>query len=112
MTFRRFQQVNAQRCEEAFGHIPGGAEEWPIQNWALAIAGEAGELCNLVKKCLRGDFTVESQRQAILDELADIICYADLAMTHMQANTGEALAHKFDEVSQRRGWTGERLGGE
>lgn len=110
MTFDHFQAINALRCREAFGHGPG-ADNWPLQNWALAIAGEAGELCNLVKKCLRGDFTIDSQRDEILAELADIITYADLAITHLNANTGAALAEKFDHVSDRRGWRGERLAG-
>lgn len=65
-TFRSFQETNRRRCEEGFGHAVAFDEpSWPLQNWALAIAGEAGELCNLVKKCLRGDFTVANKRDDI-----------------------------------------------
>ena len=100
-TFDDFQKMNAQRCVEAFGHTN---ENWPPQNWALAIAGEAGELCNLVKKVLRGDFTWEDARQEILYELADVITYCDLMMTSLDASTAIELHRKFTMVSLRVGW--------
>lgn len=104
-TFSEFQQRNAQRCEEGFGHAVAWDEpSWPIQNWALAIGGEAGELQNLIKKCLRGDFTVPEKRHEILSELADIITYCDLAISSLGAITADVVWTKFDEVSARIGW--------
>jgi NTP pyrophosphatase (non-canonical NTP hydrolase) len=102
LTFAAFQHLNRQRCDEAFTH---GVEDWPIQNWALAIAGEAGELCNLIKKIIRGDFTVEEKRDEIIEELADVITYCDLAMSRMGVATDDSLLRKFDKVSERRGWS-------
>ena len=105
LTFDQFQGMNRSRCEEAFGHLVAWDEpSWPIQNWALAIAGESGELCNRVKKCLRGDFTVAEQRTEILRELADIMTYCDLAISSLDANTGETIMEKFAVVSERVGW--------
>lgn len=104
MTFQEFQRINAQRSAEAFGHVPG-SPEWPIQNWALAIAGEAGELCNLIKKALRGDFPVATIRSQILEELADVICYTDLAISHMGESTEQVVWDKFCKVSERVGWS-------
>ncbi|MCR4341951.1 MAG: MazG-like family protein [Gemmatimonadaceae bacterium] len=105
LTFRDFQMLNRLRCEEGFGH-PVAVDEpsWPLQNWALAIAGEAGELCNLIKKTLRGDFTIEEKRGEILAELADVMTYCDLATSAMEADTGETVMAKFDVVSKRIGW--------
>ena len=104
-TFNVFQSLNRERCEEGFGHrVAWDESTWPIQNWALAIAGESGELANLVKKCLRGDFTVQSKRAEILGELADIITYCDLAMSSLGAQTGVEVWRKFHEVSRRIGW--------
>lgn len=97
MTFDEFQATNNARCVESFH----GSDGWPVPMWCLAIAGEAGELCNLVKKVERGDFTMESQRQAILEEVADVITYCDLLMTQMGANTGDQLRRKFNIVSKR-----------
>lgn len=100
LMFREFQEMNRTRCDEAFHPT----KEWPIQNWALAIAGEAGELCNLVKKVIRGDFTLEEKRQEILEEIADVMTYCDLAMTHLDADTATELMAKFDKVSARIGY--------
>ncbi len=99
MDFRTFQTMNKARCAELF-RFQG---KWPIQNWALAIAGEAGELCNLIKKTLRGDFTVEDKIEEILLELADVITYCDLAITELGADTEKVLLAKFDLVSKRHG---------
>ncbi len=98
-TFEEFQATNNARCVESFHR----SEPWPIPMWCLAIAGEAGELCNLVKKVERGDFTMESQRQAILEEVADVITYCDLLMTQMGASTADEVRRKFNVVSQRVG---------
>ena len=104
-TFEDFQEMNRRRCEEGFGHpVVWDEPSWPIQNWALAIAGESGELANLIKKCLRGDFTVPEKRDEILDELADIITYCDLAISSLSANTDETVWSKFHRVSERIGW--------
>lgn len=102
LTFEDFQALNARRCNEAFRH---GVHDWPIQNWALAIAGEAGELCNIVKKIVRGDFALSDKRVEMLDELADIITYCDLAITRLGGHTDLVLMRKFEIVSQRYGWS-------
>lgn len=98
VTFAQFQAENARRCEELFHPV----KSWPIQNWALAIAGESGELCNLVKKIIRGDFTLEEKRQELLEELADIVTYCDLAFTALDARTDVEVLAKFVKVTARR----------
>lgn len=102
MTFQEFQRVNQLRCSEAFHNH--GAKGWPLEMWSLALAGEAGELCNLVKKIRRGDYLLTEKREAVLKELADVITYADLAITHLDGDTGEEIQAKFEEVSQRTHW--------
>ena len=105
LTFHKFQEMNRLRCEEGFGHAVAWDDPgWPLQNWALAIACEAGELCNLIKKCLRGDFTVPERRQEILHELADIMTYCDLAMSSLSADTATEIQAKFEIISARVGW--------
>src|ERR1700684_2841352 len=100
MTFKTFQEENAKRCETMYHSVKG----WPIENWCLAIAGEAGELCNLVKKCIRGDFTVQEKRAEILKEVADVITYCDLLCSFLDADTGNEVYKKFHEVSKRIGY--------
>jgi len=47
LTFEHFQKMNEHRCNNAFTN---SVQEWTPEKWALAIAGEAGELCNYIKK--------------------------------------------------------------
>jgi NTP pyrophosphatase (non-canonical NTP hydrolase) len=99
MTFNQFQERSKDRATTMF----------PPQCMtpaflAVAISGESGEMCNLVKKVMRGDYSLDSQRKELLKELADIMTYCDLFMTVLEANTGDELAAKFDEVSKRRNY--------
>lgn len=104
LTFERFQQLNAERCTKLFHPGSDVSAWWPIELWALAIAGEAGELANVCKKVVRGDFPMNQARPEILAELADVMTYCDLAFTRMHADTGRELLRKFDAVSARRGY--------
>ncbi len=47
----------------------------PLLHNAVALAGEVGELCNLVKKCDRGDMTLAKFREEAAPELADVFIY-------------------------------------
>lgn len=42
---------------------------------ALCMSGEAGEVNNKVKKVLRGDRTMDEQRDAIVEEIVDVFTY-------------------------------------
>ena len=100
LEFDEFQSMNLQRCEEAFHR----SDDWTPFDWALAIAGEAGELCNILKKVRRGDFTLDAKRAEILSEIADVMTYCDLLMSRLDASTGREILRKFDEVSKRVGF--------
>ena len=82
--FRYFQRINAKRCVDKFH--PLRSERWGVARWALAIAGEAGELCDLVKKNECGDFTLGDKRQEVLSEIADLITYCDLLNSALEAD--------------------------
>lgn len=100
-SFAAFQSVNKERSNTKFGnHL----QEWTPGDWALAIAGEAGELCNILKKVRREDFTIDEARMDILKEVADIITYCDLLCTSLGESTGEVVRSKFNEVSLRVGY--------
>src|SRR6188474_1749001 len=51
-TLDHISQVNLDR---ALVWHPGGLEEWSPAEWGNALAGETGELCNVLKKILRND---------------------------------------------------------
>ena len=99
---------NYQRCK-FFGHE---VEQWELTDWGNAIAGETGELCNIIKKIKRGDFGkypleendgVNDTKQSLADELADIIIYADLLSQKAGINLREAVKEKFNKKSDKIG---------
>lgn len=96
LTFDLLRQANIKRSEEKV--FP--SQNWTLAQWACAMAGEAGEACNVVKKTFRGD---EIAKDALAKELADVIIYADLLAKAADINLGEAVIDKFNEVSIKRG---------
>lgn len=89
------REVNVARCEEVFHPL----DDWTPTDWALAMIGEAGEVCNEVKKLKRGDGDV----QRIASELADVILYIDLLAARLGINLSKAVFRKFNAVSRKRG---------
>lgn len=92
---KELNKANPERCQ-AFGH--GDVYSWSPTDWACAIAGETGELCNLVKKLHRGDKVDVAD---IGKEAADIVIYLDLFCTRMGIDLQQAIVEKFNEVSDR-----------
>lgn len=96
LTFETLQRVNAQRCNESFRHI----DEWSPTDWGCAVAGEVGEMCNLLKKMLRGE---SIPKVDVADEIADAVLYLDLLSSRLGINLGDAVRRKFNIVSDRKG---------
>lgn len=72
-------------------------------HFTLGLLGEAGEVCNLVKKVKRGDKSWAEMTPRLADELADVLTYlCDLAST-----LGIDLA---DEYALKRHFNEERFG--
>lgn len=99
----RLRVLNMRRCREAFKHE---ADPWNAAEWGCAIAGEAGELCNLLKKMRRGESV---PLQDVADEIADVVIYLDLLAAELGVDLGAAIASKFNKVSERHKWAGPRL---
>ena len=91
-----FRKANAARCEESFFLL----DHWSEMEWGCALAGETGELCNLLKKRARGD---SIPLKAVLDEMADIFTYLDLLAAKLGVDLSEPIREKFNEVSERWG---------
>lgn len=98
-TFDDFQDRSEAR--KKWLHRFTNEDDWSPADWVLAIAGEVGELANILKKVRRHDFTLEQVRPQCLKEAADIITYCDLFMTCLGARTSDELYKKFDEVTAR-----------
>ena len=115
MRFSHFSEVNVLRCtaEDGFHHE---LSSWSPAEWTNAVAGEAGEACNIAKKMLRhdkhiaGNFKPEDQdrevlRRRAMKELADTILYSDLAIQALGGSTGDEVRKRFNEKSQEIGST-------
>jgi len=80
-----------------------GGAVWGLPQWGNALAGEVGELCNVIKKIDRGDFTLASARGDLGREAADILTYLDLLTFYADVSLEDALVEKWNEVSRRVG---------
>jgi NTP pyrophosphatase (non-canonical NTP hydrolase) len=98
LTFQRFSEIN--RLRNAL-HFPDCAK-WEEAHWGNALAGEAGELCNIIKKRHRGWKESDNiSDEEVGKEIADIICYCDLLAGKIGKNLADIVTQKFNEVSDR-----------
>jgi NTP pyrophosphatase (non-canonical NTP hydrolase) len=80
------------------------------------MCGEAGEAANVVKKLRRyecglcgvNDPSEADLRAMLTEEIADVLCYADLLATYYGIDVAAAITAKFNAVSERQGFP-ERL---
>lgn len=80
---------------------------------ALSLAGEAGELANVMKKLWRVDprvglpdgFAVlpPADKQRIADELADVLLMSLVLANHMEIDVEGAIASKLEVIDERLG---------
>ena len=99
LDFADLRKANLARLP-AFGHDT--VRDWTPSDWAMATTGELGELCNLLKKRLRGE---DIPQQDIAFELADTLIYLDLLAAVLDIDLAAAVIEKFNIVSVRRGIT-------
>lgn len=107
LTFDTLRHENTARCNESFHPL----FSWSPMDWAAAMAGEVGEACNLIKKMRRlvkedddwGSIPLKDRAKVreVIDELADVVIYADLLATRMGEKLENAIIRKFNEVSIR-----------
>jgi NTP pyrophosphatase (non-canonical NTP hydrolase) len=106
--FSELRFANVARCERVFHPL----NDWSPAEWACAMAGEAGEACNAVKKLRRvhdGTNTAKDPQTrdeaiaAIAAELADTVIYCDLLAARLGIDLGAAVRAKFNVVSERMG---------
>jgi NTP pyrophosphatase (non-canonical NTP hydrolase) len=111
LSFRQFASVTKSRAERWFP-----IKQWSGSDWACALAGEVGEVCDVIKKLNRADLgrpgkndPPRAELEAELGrELADVLTYAQLTAHRYGIDLAEALATKFNAVSEREGFP-ERL---
>ncbi len=113
-----FSKVSAVNLERSNIWHPDGLESWSYSDWACAMAGEAGEVCNAIKKLNRYRDGMRQKRlvsardadirhQLIADvamELGDTFLYLDLLAQRLGLNIEECIVKTFNRVSVREGF--------
>lgn len=110
LTFDEVSRANLERCMEWH---PGGLNEWSMTDWACAMAGEAGEVCNAIKKLRRLEDGVPSANNEadtelaidkIATEIGDTFIYLDLLAQSLGIDMATAVRDTFNRVSEREGF--------
>lgn len=104
MLFSKLREMNISRCNR----WQGGVKSWSLSDWGVAMAGEAGEICDVIKKLNRerdgliGNGRGKEQLEKDLAlELADTLIYLDLLAARAGISLEEAVVEKFNMVSKR-----------
>ena len=72
----------------------------------VELGGEAGEVCNEVKKLERHRMGIAGGKESIeglREELADVMICADLIAMQFEIDLGEAIKAKFNKTSEKYG---------
>ncbi len=93
--FSQLREANVLRCEKHFHKL----NDWSATDWACALAGEVGELCNFIKKARRGQ---KVPKEEFAKEIADVQMYLDLLAASMDIDLADCVIKKFNEVSDRK----------
>lgn len=98
----QLKKANRDRIKD-YGHED--FECWNLPEWACAVAGETGELCNVIKKVHRGDYTLDeaNKQELISDEAADIVIYLDILCQRAGLDLAAAIVNKFNKSSKKIG---------
>jgi NTP pyrophosphatase (non-canonical NTP hydrolase) len=97
MTFDNYQ--SSARLTAKYPRL-GNNIEYPT----LGLAGEAGELCNKVKKIQRDDngiITLE-KREQLLDELGDVLWYCAAIADELDADLGDIAEANIKKLFKRQ----------
>lgn len=116
LTLKKLTDVNYKRCRK--WHKSEDLSDWSISDWACAMAGEAGEVCNAVKKLnrLRDNLpsknepnrqisSYEEAKSKIGEEIADTVLYLNLLAIRLGLDFETEIINKFNSVSKKYGFS-------
>lgn len=110
LTFEALRKANVARLPEFLNangeqsHPKPDGSDWTLLEWAGALAGEVGELANILKKVRRGDLPMDLRtKMEIAREIADVQIYLDLLAFVAGVDLALATAAKFNETSRKVG---------
>lgn len=69
--------------------------------WGCAIAGEVGELCNIIKKHERDGISAKIFED-VTEEIADVFIYTVLIARYYNIDFEKSILDKLDKIALRR----------
>ena len=78
---------------------PEATQEQNLINGCLGLAGEAGEVCDIVKKYMFQGHNLETQK--IVDELSDVLWYIALTAQGVGCDLDSIMEHNINKLKKR-----------
>jgi NTP pyrophosphatase (non-canonical NTP hydrolase) len=105
-----FRELNVRRAKDGFKCY----DNQPLTYWTTALAGEVGELCNMIKKKQRvegggidggSSYTAKDINTDMLkEEIGGIAIYLDLLSSLLGISLEEAIIDTFNQKSEKHGF--------
>lgn len=110
LNLKEFSKLNRDRAVEGFKTY----ERVPLTYWTTAIAGEVGELCNMIKKLERvknggidggSSYTAATiTKEMIEEQIGGIAIYLDLISGILDIDLQQAIIKTFNSKSEKYGF--------
>jgi NTP pyrophosphatase (non-canonical NTP hydrolase) len=103
-----YQQLAKRTARQEFQEMKGSSAM--LMNWLLGISGEAGELCNLIKKLsfhktnreglISVDYNMEDWKK-VRAELGDILWYVSQSADWFGMTLEDVMVRNIDKLKER-----------
>jgi NTP pyrophosphatase (non-canonical NTP hydrolase) len=110
LSLAALRPVNVQRAREGFKCY----DNQPLTYWTTALAGEVGELCNMIKKMQRvekggidggSSYTAKDiNKEMLKEEIGGIAIYLDLLASLLDIDLEDAIIDTFNSKSEKYGF--------
>jgi NTP pyrophosphatase (non-canonical NTP hydrolase) len=107
LDLQKFREVNIKRATEGFKTY----DNVPLLFFTTALAGEVGELCNMIKKIERAKYggldagtnhkAADITTDVLKEEIGGIFIYLDLLSSLVGVDLGEAILETFNSKSEK-----------
>lgn len=107
---KAFRPINVDRARNGFKCY----ENQPLTYWTTALAGEVGELCNMIKKLQRVErggvdggssyHAKDITKEMLKEEIGGIAIYLDLMASLLDIDLSEAIVDTFNQKSEQLGF--------
>lgn len=74
-----------------------------LSHACIGLAGETGEVAEVLKRVITGRITHEEGRARLTEEIGDVLWYVALMSTVMHIDLGEVLEKNIDKLYARHG---------